>query len=156
DIVAATPGRLMDLMGRLGNPFRQLEVLVLDEADRMLDMGFLPDMRKIVKQLPAKRQTLLFSATLSSEIEGVSREFLSRPEIVQVGKRSEPTQTVAQFVYEVPRNRKVPLLLHLLKDEGLDSVLVFARTKRGADKLAKRLVAERISTSTLHSNRSQS
>ncbi|HVP38993.1 MAG TPA: DEAD/DEAH box helicase, partial [Candidatus Saccharimonadales bacterium] len=156
DIVVATPGRLLDLMGRFGNPFKQLEVLVLDEADRMLDMGFLPDMRRILKQLPTRRQTLLFSATLSKEIEDVAREFLTRPEVIQVGRRSAPTHTVTQLVYEVPKSRKVPLLLHLLKDEGLDCVLVFSRTKRGADKLAKRLAAENISTSALHSNRSQS
>jgi len=156
DLVVATPGRLIDLMGRSGVDFRSLEVLVLDEADRMLDMGFLPQIRKVVQSVPKERQTLLFSATFSKEIEAISQEFLTNPKKVQIGRSSNPAETVAQFVYEVPKDGKVDLLIHLLRDEGLDMVLVFSRTKHGADKIARKLMAKGISTTTLHSNKSQS
>ncbi len=155
DMVVATPGRLIDLMGRSGVDFRSLEVLVLDEADRMLDMGFLPQIRKVVSAVPKKRQTMLFSATLSKEIETISQEFLSAPKKVQIGHSSNPAETVAQFVYEVPKEGKLNLLLHLLRDEKLDMVLVFSRTKHGADKIARKLNAGGVTTTTLHSNRSQ-
>ncbi len=155
DLVVATPGRLIDLMGRTGVDFRSLDVLVLDEADRMLDMGFLPQIRRIVQNLPKKRQTLLFSATLSKPIEQVANEFLDRPEKVQIGRNSNPAETVAQFVYEIPKEGKLDLLHRLLRDEKLDTVLVFSRTKHGADKIARKLAAVGVSTATLHSNRSQ-
>jgi ATP-dependent RNA helicase RhlE len=155
DLVVATPGRLIDLMGRGGVDFSKLEVLVLDEADRMLDMGFLPQIRRIINAVPKKRQTLLFSATFSKEIEAISQEFLVQPKKVQIGRSSNPAETVAQFVYEVSREGKGDLLLHLLRDEKLDMVLVFSRTKHGADKIARKLAASRIPTTTLHSNRSQ-
>ena len=156
DLVVATPGRLLDLMGRGCGDFRDLNFLVLDEADRMLDMGFLPDIRRIVRALPQKRQTLLFSATLSKEIEGVTREFLRSPKIVQIGRRANPAETVTQLVYEVPRASKTGLLAHLLRDPSLDMVLAFSRTKHGADRLARQLEQKGIRTATLHSNRSQS
>jgi ATP-dependent RNA helicase RhlE len=155
EIVVATPGRLLDLMRRGLVNFSQIEVVVLDEADRMLDMGFLPDIRQIVRALPGERQTLLFSATLSKEIEALTSEFLKSPHLLQIGRRSNPAETVAQFVYEVPKSRKVSLLLHLLRDQALDSVLVFSRTKHGADKIARKLEQSGIATATLHSNRSQ-
>jgi ATP-dependent RNA helicase RhlE len=155
DIVVATPGRLIDLMGQGHVVFSDVEVLVLDEADRMLDMGFIPAIRRIVKALPSRRQTLLFSASLSAEIEKITSEFLRSPRTVQIGRRANPAESVAQFVYEVPKHLKLALLIHLLQDSSLDSVLVFSRTKHGADKIAKRLVAAGINTSTLHSNRSQ-
>jgi len=155
DLVVATPGRLIDLMGRSGVDFRSLEVLVLDEADRMLDMGFLPQLRRIVERIPKKRQTLLFSATLSKPIEAISQEFLDRPKKVQIGRSTNPAETVAQFVYEVSKEGKLDLLHRLLLDEKLDSVLVFSRTKHGADKIARKLAAAGVSTATLHSNRSQ-
>jgi ATP-dependent RNA helicase RhlE len=122
----------------------------------MLDMGFLPDIRRIVRALPGRRQTLLFSATLSKEIEGLTHEFLRSPKMVQIGRRSNPAETVTQFVYEVPHHAKMGLLVHLLRDPGMDMVLVFSRTKHGADKVARRLEQARINTATLHSNRSQS
>ena len=155
EIVIATPGRLLDLMQQGHVDFSQLEIAVLDEADRMMDMGFLPAIRRIVHALPRDRQTLLFSASLSKEIEKVASDFLRSPEIVQIGRRADPAQSVAQTVYEVPKSRKLALLLHLLRDPSLDSVLVFSRTKHGADKIARKLVASGIRTATLHSNRSQ-
>jgi ATP-dependent RNA helicase RhlE len=155
DIVIATPGRLLDLMGQGFGQFDGLEFLVLDEADRMLDMGFLPSIRRIVKQLPTRRQTLLFSATLSKDIEAVTREFQHQPKTIQIGRRSNPAETVTQFVYEVPMHLKPALLLHLLEDPALNTVLVFTRTKHGADRVARKLEQGGIRTGTLHSNRSQ-
>ena len=153
DIIIATPGRLLDLF-RQGN-FTGLQFLVLDEADRMLDMGFLPSIRQIVKGLPKNRQTLMFSATLSKEIETLTHEFQRTPKIVQIGRRSNPAETVAQFVYEVGKHLKPALLAHLMRDPALDSVLVFTRTKHGADRVARKLESIGIKTGTLHSNRSQ-
>jgi ATP-dependent RNA helicase RhlE len=155
DIVIATPGRLLDLMGQRYGDFSGVEFLVLDEADRMLDMGFLPPIRQVVRALPKQRQTLLFSATLSKEIEGLTREFQHAPKMVQIGRRSNPAETVTQFVYEVPGHLKMPLLLHLLRDSTLNMVLVFSRTKHGADKIAHRLDEQGIRTAALHANRSQ-
>jgi ATP-dependent RNA helicase RhlE len=154
-IIIATPGRLIDLMQQKHADLSSIEIAVLDEADRMLDMGFLPPIRQIMRALPGERQTLLFSATLSKEIEGLTSEFQSKPLVVEVGKRANPAETVTQHVYEVPKSRKLPLLVHLLKDETLDSVLVFSRTKHGADKIARRLTQSGINTATLHANRSQ-
>jgi ATP-dependent RNA helicase RhlE len=156
DIVVATPGRLMDLMDRGYGDFTGLQFLILDEADRMLDMGFLPSIRTIVRALPKRRQTLLFSATLSKEIETLTHEFQQRPKTVQIGRRSNPAETVAQWVYEVPKHLKPALLAHLLKDPGLSMVLVFSRMKHGADRIARGLENRGIRTATLHSNRSQS
>jgi ATP-dependent RNA helicase RhlE len=155
EIIVATPGRLLDLMGQGHADFSGLAHLVLDEADRMLDMGFLPAIRQIVRALPVRRQTLLFSATLSAEIERLTHEFQQRPKTVQIGRRSNPAETVTQIVYEVPKHRKSNLLLHLLRDPQLDMVLVFARMKHAADRLARTLQARGITTATLHSNRSQ-
>ncbi|HEY2324147.1 MAG TPA: DEAD/DEAH box helicase [Thermoanaerobaculia bacterium] len=156
EIVIATPGRLIDLMNQGHVDFSIIEVAVLDEADRMLDMGFLPQIRQIMKKLPQDRQTLLFSATLSKEIEALTSEFLRQPQTVQIGKRANPAESVAQLVYEVPKSRKTALLMHLLRDPKMDSVLVFSRTKHGADKIARKLEQGGIATATLHSNRSQS
>jgi ATP-dependent RNA helicase RhlE len=155
DVVVATPGRLNDLAGRGGVDFSALQYLVLDEGDRMLDMGFLPQIRQIVRPLPKKRQTMLFSATFSKEIETVADEFLTHPKKVQIGRSHNPAETVAQHVFEVGRDGKVELLLHLLRDEKLDMVLVFSRTRHGADKIARRLLQSGIMTATLHSSRSQ-
>ena len=155
DLVVATPGRLLDLMSRRLCDFSRLNFLVLDEADRMLDMGFLPDIRRIVKGLPPQRQTLLFSATLSREIEAITHEFLRAPRTVQIGRRANPAETVTQFVYEVPRHLKPALLVHLLRQPSLNMVLVFSRMKHGADRLARSLEGHGIRTATLHSNRSQ-
>jgi ATP-dependent RNA helicase RhlE len=156
DLVIATPGRLMDLMGQGCADFSGIEFFVLDEADRMLDMGFLPNIRKIVKNLPKKgKQTLLFSATLSRDIEKLTKEFLYRPKTVEIGKRSNPADTVRQCIHEVPNSSKVSLLKHLLEDNDLYSVLVFTRTKHGADRVAGQLAKSKIPTAAIHSNRSQ-
>lgn len=155
DLVIATPGRLLDIIRGREKAFAGIEFLVLDEADRMLDMGFVPAIRQIVKLLPLKRQTLFFSATLSREIEKLTGEFLREPETVEIGRRSNPAETVVQAVYEISQHLKVPLLQHLLQHDHLSMVLVFTRTKHGADKIAKRLIAAGITTATIHSNRSQ-
>jgi ATP-dependent RNA helicase RhlE len=155
DLVIATPGRLLDLMGSRYGDFSGLTFLVLDEADRMLDMGFLPQIRKVVRALPQQRQTLLFSATLSKEIETVTKEFQKSPKIVQIGRRSNPAETVTQFVYEVPQHLKTSLLAHLLGDPAMNMVLVFTRTKHGADRIARKLDQHGVTTATLHANRSQ-
>jgi ATP-dependent RNA helicase RhlE len=156
EIIVATPGRLIDLMQQGHVKYDLIEIAVLDEADRMLDMGFLPQIRQIMRALPKQRQTMLFSATLSKEIEALTGEFLNSPQTVQIGRRADPAETVTQFVYEVPQTRKLSLLLHLLQDQALDSVLVFTRTKHGADKIARKLIQSGVTTGTLHSNRSQS
>jgi len=155
DLIVATPGRLIDLMDQRVANLSGVEFLVLDEADRMLDMGFLPPIRRIVKALPQKRQTLMFSASLSREIEELTHQFQHSPKIVQIGRRANPAETVTQFAYEVRPHLKAGLLLHLLGDPKFDTVLVFTRTKRGADKIARRLESSGISTGTIHSNRSQ-
>jgi ATP-dependent RNA helicase RhlE len=119
-LIIACPGRLLDLMGRRCADFARLQYLVLDEADRMLDMGFLPSIRQIVRSLPQKRQTLLFCATISKEIETLTHEFQRAPKLVQIGRRANPAETVTQLVYEVPKHLKPALLLHLLRDPGMD------------------------------------
>lgn len=121
----------------------------------MLDMGFLPSIRQIVRSLPPKRQTLLFSATLSKEIETLTHEFQHAPKTVQIGRRSNPAETVTQLVYEVPKSLKTALLVHLLKEPAMDMVLVFTRMKHAADRLARQLEQNGVKTATLHSNRSQ-
>jgi ATP-dependent RNA helicase RhlE len=156
EIIIACPGRLLDLMGQRCADFSQLQFLVLDEADRMLDMGFLPSIKRIVHQLPKQRQTLMFSATLSREIESLTHEFQRAPKVVQIGRRANPAETVTQLVYEVPKHLKTSLLLHLLRDPQMNMTLVFSRMKHSADRLARQLEQKGIRTATLHSNRSQS
>lgn len=155
DIIIACPGRLLDLMQQRHGDFSGLRHLVLDEADRMLDMGFIPSIRQIMKKMPQKRQTLMFSATLSREIEALTHEFQHAPKIIQIGRRANPAETVTQLVYEVPQHLKPSLLAHLLQDAKMDSVLIFTRTKHGADRVARKLEGVGIKTGTLHSNRSQ-
>jgi len=156
DIVVATPGRLMDHMERRTVDFRALEVLVLDEADRMLDMGFIRDVRKIVAALPTERQTMLFSATISPEVKTISRDMQRSPKMIQIGRQQNPVETVTQHVYPVAKQQKVALLLHMLQTESMYSVLVFSRTKHGADKIRRKLARADIEAVAIHSNRSQS
>jgi ATP-dependent RNA helicase RhlE len=155
DMVVATPGRLIDLMEQGVANLSGVEFVVLDEADRMLDMGFLPPIRRIMKALPHKRQTLMFSASLSREIEALTHQFQQSPKMVEIGRRANPAEAVTQFVYDVPPHLKPALLLHLLSDPDFDTVLVFSRTKHGADRIARRLESSGIKTGTIHSNRSQ-
>ena len=155
DLVVATPGRLIDLMQQRVANLSGVEFVVLDEADRMLDMGFLPPIRRIMKALPHKRQTLMFSASLSREIEALTHQFQQSPKMVEIGRRANPADAVTQFVYEVRPHLKPALLLHLLSDPTFDTVLVFSRTKHGADRIARRLESSGIKTGTIHSNRSQ-
>src|SRR5438270_2977137 len=144
DVVVATPGRLIDHLERQNVVFDDLEVLVLDEADRMLDMGFAPQINRIVAEIPKYRQTLLFSATMPPEVEALARKYLRKPVVVQVGRRSEAVSTVTHAVYPVPRERKTTLLVELLKQANMDSVLVFVRTKIGADRVVRHLSNEGI------------
>ena len=155
DIIIATPGRFLDLTQRRYGNFSNLQFLVLDEADRMLDMGFLPSIRDIVRALPRERQTLMFSATFSKEIENLTHQFQRSPKLVQIGRRAAPATTVTQLLYEVRNDLKMSLLLHLLGNQELNMVLVFSRTKHGADRVARNLEQQGIRTATLHSNRSQ-
>jgi ATP-dependent RNA helicase RhlE len=155
DVVVATPGRLIDHLERRNVDFEDLEVLVLDEADRMLDMGFAPQINRIVSGVPAYRQTLLFSATMPPEVEALARKYLRKPVVVQVGRRSAAASTVKHFVYPVPRDRKSALLVELLRHESLDSVLVFTRTKHGADRVVRHLERDGINAAAMHADKTQ-
>jgi len=156
DIVVATPGRLMDHMQRGTIDFRHVEVLVLDEADRMLDMGFIRDVRRIVGALPKDRQTMLFSATMPPEVKAISRGMQKSPAMIQIGRLHNPIETVTQHIHSVPKRHKMDLLLHLLGAEPMYSVLVFSRTKHGADRIRRRLERADVRAVSIHSGRSQS
>jgi ATP-dependent RNA helicase RhlE len=156
DILVATPGRLLDHMGRGNVNFKNLQVLILDEADRMLDMGFIRDVRRIVGALPSRRQTMLFSATMPEEIRRLSREILRNPVNVEVApRRSAPAQGVRQALLPVATARKRDLLSHLMESEIRGQALVFTRTKHGASKLARHLEKRGHAVAVLHGNRSQ-
>ena len=156
DIVVATPGRLMDHMRHASTNFAGLEVLVLDEADRMLDMGFWPDVQRILSALPAKRQTLLFSATMYGEVLKLTKEFLrGGPKYVQVGRRGGPAQTISHATQTVAKGHKAEWLARWLRDDAEGPVLVFCRTKIGADRLASSLRRMGIRTAALHADRTQ-
>ena len=155
EILVATPGRLLDLVGQRVANLGQVEILVLDEADRMLDMGFLPDIQRITALLPAKRQNLMFSATFSDEIRRLSRTILNNPEEVEVAPRNTTVEAIRQLVYPVDRDRKEELLAHLIRQQDLRQVLVFTRTKIGATRLATWLDRQGLNAVAIHSDRSQ-
>jgi ATP-dependent RNA helicase RhlE len=154
-IVIATPGRLLDLTERGAVNLSTIEVLVLDEADRMLDMGFLPAIRRILSLVPAKRQTLLFSATMSSDIEKLARTTMKEPKLIEVSPRGQPATMVEQTAYPVAQESKTALLLDLLEREKFERVLVFTRTRRGAERLSHILSAREHSVNRIHSDRTQ-
>ena len=155
DILVATPGRLLDLLEQRAMSLKEIKILVLDEVDRMLDMGFLPDVRRIVEKTSAKRQTLLFSATLPPEIERLSAWVLRDPELVEIGVRRSPAETVTHAVYPVAAEQKFDLLMALLERTNFDSALIFCRTKYGADRIAHQLKQGKHAVAVLHSNRTQ-
>jgi len=156
DVIVATPGRLIDHLEKQHVIFDDLEVLVLDEADRMLDMGFAPQINRIVAQIHPYRQTLLFSATMPPEVEALARKYLRKPQVVQVGRRSQAAATVRHYVYPVPKHKKTELLVHLVKSlDAEDSVLVFTRTKHGADRVVQHLAEAGYSADALHADKSQ-
>ena len=155
DILIATPGRLLDLMGQKYISLKDLSIFVLDEADRMLDMGFIHDVKKIIAALPQKRQSLFFSATMPSEIVQLSKTILHDPETVTVTPVSSTVDTIGQHVLFVDKANKPSLLLHLLKDETITSALVFTRTKHGADKVVRILVKNGVKAEAIHGNKAQ-
>jgi ATP-dependent RNA helicase RhlE len=155
DIVVATPGRLLDHLEQRTLHFRDINILVLDEVDRMLDMGFLPDVRRIVEQISTDRQTLLFSATLPPEIERLAAWVLRDPEMVEIGVRRSPAETVTHAVYPIAAEQKFDLLMALLQRTNFDSVLIFCRTKQNADRVAHSLKDAKHAVAVLHSNRTQ-
>nr|WP_010131750.1 DEAD/DEAH box helicase [Microbulbifer agarilyticus] len=155
DILVATPGRLLDLYNQRAIKFDRLETLVLDEADRMLDMGFIHDIKKILRVLPEKRQNLLFSATFSPEIRSLAKGLVNDPVEIDVAPRNSTTKTVQQKLHPVDKSRKASLLCHLIKENGWHQALVFSRTKHGANRLAKQLEQHRIPAAAIHGNKSQ-
>ena len=155
DVLVATPGRLLDLVGQKAVSFSELEILVLDEADRMLDMGFIHDIRRIIKLLPTRRQTLLFSATFSKEIRQLAEDFLSDPVRIDITPTNAAAATVTQWLHPVEKASKPKVLSHLITHHGWDQVLVFTRTKHGANRLAKKLVQDGINATAIHGNKSQ-
>ncbi len=155
DILVATPGRLLDFISQGIISLKNLEIFVLDEADRMLDMGFVHDVKRIVKLLPQKRQTLFFSATFPDEIKNLANSMLTNPVKVSVAPVSSTADTIQQKVYFVEKDNKLDLLTHILQNDISDSVLVFSRTKHGADKIARKLQKHKISAEAIHGNKSQ-
>ena len=156
DILIATPGRLLDLMNQGFITLRDIEYFVLDEADRMLDMGFVHDVKKIIKALPQRRQSLFFSATMPAEIVSLANTILSNPESVSVTPVSSTADTVQQFLYHTDKNNKINLLTDILQDRSIETALVFTRTKHGADKVVRMLIKAGIRAEAIHGNKGQS
>ena len=155
EILVATPGRLLDHVEQKSVNLGQVEILVLDEADRMLDMGFIPDIKRIMSLLPPKRQNLLFSATFSNEIKRLADELLNAPRLIEVARRNTAAETVTQGAYKLPQDAKRPLLVHLVKSRNVWQVLCFVRTKHGASRLARQLEKDGLATSAIHGDKTQ-
>ena len=155
DVLIATPGRLLDLMGQGFISLKDVSYFVLDEADRMLDMGFINDIKKLLQKLPNKRQSLFFSATMPSNILNLSNTILNNPQKVAVHQVSTTADTIQQFIYYTNKSEKNDLLLHILKDEKINQLLLFSRTKRGADRIVKRLSQQKIKSAAIHGDKSQ-
>src|SRR5512142_2426743 len=155
EILVATPGRLLDHVEQKSVNLGHVEILVLDEADRMLDMGFIPDIKRIMALLPAKRQNLLFSATFSNEIKKLADELLNTPRLIEVARRNTAAETVSQSAYKVPQDAKRALLEHLVKSRNVWQVLCFVRTKHGASRLARQLEKDGLATSAIHGDKTQ-
>ena len=155
EILVATPGRLLDLVGQKAVDLRTVQILVLDEADRMLDMGFIPDIKRIINMIPGSRQTLLFSATFSDEIRKLASQFQKDPATVEVARRNTAAESVTQWVHLVDSARKRDLLAHLVKSHNWEQVLVFCKTKHGANRLAYQLERDGIHAAAIHGNKSQ-
>jgi ATP-dependent RNA helicase RhlE len=155
EILVATPGRLLDHVEQKSINLGQVEIFVLDEADRMLDMGFIPDIKRIMALLPAKRQNLLFSATFSNDIKKLADELLNAPKLIEVALRNTAAETVAQSVYKLAQEAKRPLLAHLVKSRNVWQVLCFVRTKHGASRLARQLEKDGLATSAIHGDKTQ-
>ena len=155
DILVATPGRLLDLHNQKAFSLARIEILVLDEADRMLDMGFLRDIKKILALMPAKRQNLLFSATFSKEIKKLESSFLHNPVLVEATPENTTAEKVEQKVYRVDKSKKTALVIQLISEGNWEQVLVFTRTKHGANKLCKKMIANGITAAAIHGNKSQ-
>ncbi|WP_445230774.1 DEAD/DEAH box helicase, partial [Duganella rhizosphaerae] len=156
DILVATPGRLLDHMEQRTVNLSQVEILILDEADRMLDMGFIRDIKKVLAALPPKRQNLLFSATFSDEIKALADGLLNKPAMIEVARRNSAVEVIAQMIHPVDRDKKHPMLSHLIKTNDWHQVLVFTRTKHGANKLVEQLGNDGIGAMAIHGNKSQS
>lgn len=154
-ILVATPGRLLDLIGQGIIDLSEIEIFVLDEADRMLDMGFINDINKLLKLLPEQRQSLFFSATMPDNINQLSKRILHQPKKVEVLSKTNTADTVVQYLYHTDRVKKVDLLHHIIEEKGLYQVLIFTRTKHGADRLAKKLSKLKYSVASIHGNKTQ-
>lgn len=155
DVLVATPGRLLDLINQKVLSLDSVEILVLDEADRMLDMGFLRDINKILNLMPAQRQNLLFSATFSKEIKKLANGFLRHPVVVEATPENTTVEKIVQKVYRVDKGRKIPLTIKLISEGNWQQVLIFTRTKHGANRLSEKLVKSGISSAAIHGNKSQ-
>jgi len=156
DILVATPGRLLDHAGQKTVDLSKVEILILDEADRMLDMGFIHDIKKVLALLPPKRQNLLFSATFSDDIKALADKLLDNPQAIEVARRNSTVEVIAQKIHPVDRDKKHPMLSHLIKENSWNQVLVFTRTKHGANKLVEQLGKDGIGAMAIHGNKSQS
>lgn len=155
DILVATPGRLIDLMNQRQIDLKHIKIFILDEADRMLDMGFINDVKKIIAKTPINKQTLLFSATMPPDIAKLSNDLLKDPAKIEITPVSSTVDTIKQYLYYVDKNNKKHLLVHILRDKSISSVLVFSRTKHGADRIVRQLLKEKVTAKAIHGDKSQ-